>query len=58
MLGPGETTRKVTDNAYPKLAGGAPDLPALELEVLDYWSRDDTFRASIARRDGAPVCVL
>lgn len=58
MLGPGETTRKVTDNAYPKLAGGAPDLPALELEVLDYWSRDDTFRASIARRDGAPEYVF
>lgn len=48
----------MTDNAYPKLAGGAPDLPALELEVLDYWSRDDTFRASIARRDGAPEYVF
>jgi isoleucyl-tRNA synthetase len=52
-----ETTHNVTDNAevkaYPKLAGGAPDFPALELEVLDYWARDDTFRASIARRDGA-----
>ena len=22
------------------LAGGAPDFPALEVEVLDYWSRD------------------
>ena len=45
-------------NAYPKLAGGAPDFPALELEVLDYWARDDTFRASIARRDGAPEYVF
>lgn len=57
-----ETTHHVTDNAdvkaYPKLAGGAPDFPALELEVLDYWARDDTFRASIARRDGAPEYVF
>ena len=57
-----ETTPHVTDNAdvkaYPKLAGGAPDFPALELEVLDYWCRDDTFRASIARRDGAAEYVF
>lgn len=44
--------------AYPKLASGAPDFPALELEVLDYWFRDDTFRASIARRDGAREYVF
>ena len=44
--------------AYPKPAGGAPDFPALELEVLDYWARDDTFRASIARRDDAPEYVF
>ncbi len=52
----------MTDNAelkaYPKPAGGAPDFPALELEVLDYWARDDTFAASIARRDGAPEYVF
>jgi isoleucyl-tRNA synthetase len=57
-----ETTHIVTDNAdvqaYPKLAAGAPDFPALELEVLDYWARDDTFRASIARRDRAPEYVF
>lgn len=46
------------DKAYPRLAGGAPDFPALELEVLAYWDRDDTFRASIARRDGAPEYVF
>ena len=67
-----ETTRIVTETsgpeadldsqlvdsvrAYPK--PGAPDFPALELEVLDYWARDDTFRASIARRDGAPEYVF
>ncbi|MGO9929457.1 MAG: class I tRNA ligase family protein, partial [Mycobacterium sp.] len=44
--------------AYPKLAGGAPDFPALELEVLEYWARGDTFRASIAGRDGAPEYVF
>lgn len=45
-------------SSYPKLATGAPDFPALELEVLDYWFRDDTFRASIANRDGAPEYVF
>lgn len=48
----------MTDKAYPRLAGGAPDFPALELEVLAYWDRDDTFRTSIARRDGAPEYVF
>src|SRR5580700_3447601 len=50
--------RAVTENTYPKPAGGAPDLPALELEVLDYWATDDTFRASIARRADAPEYVF
>src|ERR1700759_2538191 len=45
--------RAVTQNTYPKPAGGAPDLPARELEVLDYWAADDTFQASIARRADA-----
>jgi isoleucyl-tRNA synthetase len=43
---------------YPKPAGGGPDFPALELEVLDYWDRDDTFRASIARRADAEEYVF
>jgi isoleucyl-tRNA synthetase len=30
----------------------------LEREVLDYWDSDDTFRASVARRDGAPEYVF
>ncbi|KRE34547.1 isoleucine--tRNA ligase [Mycobacterium sp. Soil538] len=45
-------------SAYPKPASGSPDFPSLELEVLDYWDRDDTFRASIAHRDGAPEYVF
>ncbi len=44
--------------AYPKPAAGAPKFPALEAEVLEYWDRDDTFRASIARRDDAPEYVF
>ena len=44
--------------AYPKPAAGAPRFPALEADVLDYWDSDDTFRASIARRDGAPEYVF
>jgi isoleucyl-tRNA synthetase len=44
--------------AYPKPAGGAPNFPRLENEVLDYWDADGTFRASIERRDGAPEYVF
>ncbi len=47
----------MTENGYPKPAG-SPDFPALELEVLDYWAADDTFRASIERRDGAEEYVF
>jgi len=44
--------------AYPKPAAGAPKFPELELDVLDYWDTDDTFQASVARRDGAPEYVF
>ncbi len=47
----------MTENGYPKPAG-SPDFPALELDVLDYWAADDTFRASIERRDGAEEYVF
>jgi isoleucyl-tRNA synthetase len=53
-----ETARAVTQNSYPKLAGGAPSFPALESDVLAYWQADDTFRASIARRADAPEYVF
>ncbi|OMC34331.1 isoleucine--tRNA ligase [Mycobacterium sp. GA-1841] len=42
--------------AYPKPA--APNFPERELEVLDYWAADDTFRASIAQREGAEEYVF
>ncbi|WP_319454178.1 MULTISPECIES: isoleucine--tRNA ligase [unclassified Mycobacterium] len=45
-------------SAYPKPASGAPSFPELETEVLDYWERDGTFRASIDRRDGAKEFVF
>ncbi len=44
--------------AYPKPASGAPNFPALEGDVLDFWEADDTFRASVANRDGAPEYVF
>jgi isoleucyl-tRNA synthetase len=44
--------------AYPKPAAGAPNFPAAESEVLEYWASDDTFRASVARRAGAPEYVF
>ncbi|XCI63093.1 isoleucine--tRNA ligase [Mycolicibacterium parafortuitum] len=51
-----QETQYVT--AYPKPASGAPSFPALESEVLRYWDSDDTFRASVARRDGSPEYVF
>jgi isoleucyl-tRNA synthetase len=54
----------VTESAYPRTElgadqrGGSPDFPELEQQVLEYWGRDDTFRASIARRDGAKEYVF
>ncbi len=44
--------------AYPKPAAGPPNFPALESEVLSYWQDDDTFRASVERREGAPEYVF
>ncbi|OBJ29694.1 isoleucine--tRNA ligase [Mycolicibacter heraklionensis] len=48
----------MSERSYPKPAAGAPDFPAAEATVLDYWAADDTFRASIARRDGAQEYVF
>ena len=48
----------MTDRRYPRPSAGPPDFPALEREVLDYWAADDTFRVSIAQRDGAREYVF
>ncbi|MFV0320197.1 MAG: isoleucine--tRNA ligase [Microbacterium sp.] len=36
----------------------SPRFPAIERETLDFWKRDDTFRASIAQREGAEEWVF
>ncbi|WP_460773562.1 isoleucine--tRNA ligase [Microbacterium sp. GXF7504] len=36
----------------------SPRFPAIEESVLDFWARDDTFRASIEQREGAPEWVF
>ena len=51
-----EMTHAVT--TYPKPASGPPNFPSLEADVLDFWDSDDTFRASVARRDDAPEYVF
>ncbi|WP_197381393.1 isoleucine--tRNA ligase [Mycolicibacterium mengxianglii] len=51
-------TQQADHQGYPKPAGGTPTFPALEAEVLAYWAADDTFRASVARRDDAPEYVF
>ena len=36
----------------------SPRFPEIEREVLDFWKADDTFRASIAQREGADEWVF
>lgn len=36
----------------------SPRFPEIEEEILEFWKQDDTFRASIARRDGADEWVF
>ncbi|KDA06264.1 isoleucine--tRNA ligase [Microbacterium sp. CH12i] len=36
----------------------SPRFPEIEQEVLDFWKSDDTFRASIAQREGAEEWVF
>ncbi len=36
----------------------SPRFPAIERDVLDFWKSDDTFRASIAQREGADEWVF
>ncbi|RWA17407.1 isoleucine--tRNA ligase [Mycolicibacterium brumae] len=48
----------MTSQAYPRFAGGTPNFPSLEIDVLKFWAADDTFRASIDRRQDAPEYVF
>ncbi|BDZ37966.1 isoleucine--tRNA ligase [Microbacterium suwonense] len=52
---------------YPRTSGTAfgpaavnpsPRFPEIETEVLEFWRNDDTFRASIAQREGADEWVF
>ena len=36
----------------------SPRFPEIEREILDFWEADDTFRASIAQREGADEWVF
>ena len=36
----------------------SPRFPEIEREMLDFWDADDTFRASITQREGAPEWVF
>ncbi|GAA3903919.1 isoleucine--tRNA ligase [Microbacterium invictum] len=36
----------------------SPRFPEIEREVLDFWQQDDTFRASLAQREGAAEWVF
>lgn len=36
----------------------SPRFPEIEKEVLDFWKSDDTFRASVAQREGADEWVF
>ena len=42
----------------PAAVAPSPRFPEIEREVLAFWAADDTFRASIAQRDGAPEWVF
>jgi len=53
-----ENPSNVSFTSYPRPSAGAPDFPALERDVLAYWAADDTFRASIARRDASEEFVF
>lgn len=59
-----ESTPPQTNDAYPRVdlvgerATGSVSFPALEQKVLAAWDADDTFRASIANRDGAEEFVF
>lgn len=49
-------------NAFGQPTGDAvapsPSFPAIEQEVIEYWNRDETFRASIEQRENDPEWVF
>ncbi len=58
---PSKSSGTESTNAFGPAAGSvvpSPRFPDVEREVLEFWKRDDTFRASIAQRDGAEEWVF
>ncbi|WP_375384184.1 isoleucine--tRNA ligase [uncultured Microbacterium sp.] len=60
MSYPRPSTRSGTGAFGPAVDAVAPSprFAAIEQEVLAFWEADDTFRASISQRDGAPEWVF
>ncbi|MGW9626694.1 isoleucine--tRNA ligase [Microbacterium sp. NPDC055521] len=59
MTYPRPSTSSRTQSAFgPAAVTPSPRFPEIEREVLDFWKADDTFRASIAQRDGADEWVF
>ncbi|MFJ4045473.1 isoleucine--tRNA ligase [Microbacterium sp. NPDC089987] len=54
-----QATSSGTQSAFgPAAVTPSPRFPEIERDVLDFWESDDTFRASIAQRDGADEWVF
>lgn len=53
-------TSNNTGRVYPRvdLTGGNEEFAKIEEQVLDYWEKDDTFKASLDNREGAPEYVF
>jgi len=60
MTYPRPSTNSETGSAFGPAADlvASPRFPDIEREILDFWDRDDTFRASIAQREGADEWVF
>ncbi|WP_454118989.1 isoleucine--tRNA ligase [Microbacterium lacticum] len=61
MTYPRPSTRSGTGAAFGPAADSvvpSPRFPEIERDVLAYWAADDTFRASIAQREGAEEWVF
>ncbi|VXC15850.1 Isoleucine--tRNA ligase [Microbacterium sp. 8M] len=53
------STSSATGSSFgPAAVTPSPRFPEIEREVLAFWEADDTFRASIAQRDGAEEWVF
>ncbi len=46
------------DGEPAELLTPSPRLPELEQRILAFWAKDDTFRASVAQREGSPEWVF